>query len=96
MRMSPSRFVPLAFPSSVEMYLEIERGDGGRTQCRWTTYFKSSSNSLQLNRVINDVKAAGMMIIGVLDGRFDESVVDRASLSLAEAIGFGIEMFAMD
>ena len=68
----------------------------GRTVCRLTTHFKSSSNSLQLNRVISDVNAAGMTIIGVLDGRFDESVVDRASLSLAEAIGFGMEIFAMD
>ena len=78
------------------MYLEIERAEARRTACRLSTHFKSSSNSLQLNRVISDVNAAGMTMIGVRDGRFDESVVDRASLSLAEAIGFGMEMFAMD
>jgi len=54
-------------------------------------YFKSSSNSLQLYRVINDVNAAGIIIIGVRDGRFDESVFEGCDLSFEATIGLGIE-----
>ena len=56
-------------------------------------YFKSSNNSLQLYLVINDVSAGGIIIIGVRDGRFDESVLN---LSLGVARGFGIDGFVVD
>lgn len=59
-------------------------------------YFRSSNNSLQLYLVINEVKAGGMTIIGVRDGRFDESVFAPSALSLVVAIGFGIDGLAVD
>ena len=58
-------------------------------------YFKSSSNSLQLYLVINDVNAAGIIIIGVRDGRFDVSTFDVCNLSILLAIGFGIDVFVV-
>ena len=87
---SPSRFVPLAFPSSVDIYLNINYFKL-IIHLFDLNYFKSSSNSLQLYLVINDVNAAGIIIIGVRDGRFDESVFDVCNLSFEAAIGFGIE-----
>lgn len=59
-------------------------------------YFRSSSNSLQLYRVINEVNAGGMTIIGVRDGRFDESVFEPCNLSFAAAVGSGLAGFAVD
>jgi len=61
-----------------------------------SSYFKSSSNSLQLYLVINDVNAGGIIIIGVRDGRFDESVFVACNLSFEAVIGFGIEEFVAD
>ncbi len=37
-----------------------------------------------------------MTIIGVRDGRFDESVFELCSLSFEAAIGFGIDWFVVD
>jgi hypothetical protein len=59
-------------------------------------YFKSSSNSLQLYRFMSDVKAGGMIIMGVRDGRFDESVFEACKLFVNEIIGFGIEGLVVD
>jgi hypothetical protein len=40
--------------------------------------------------VINDVNAAGIIIIGVRDGRLDESRLGLCNLSLEATIGLGI------
>lgn len=55
------------------------------------TNFKSSNNSLQLNRLIKDVVAAGIIIIGVFDGRLLESIPDVKLLSALDGRGFGTE-----
>ena len=57
-------------------------------------YFISSSNSLQLYLVISDVNAGGIIMIGVRDGRFDESVFVDCNLSVAGVSGLGIEELA--
>ena len=59
------------------------------------THFKSSSNSLQLNRLINEVRAAGIMMIGVFDGRLLESPAAAKLLSALDGKGFGVERLAV-
>jgi hypothetical protein len=58
-------------------------------------YLRSSSNSLQLNLVINDVNAAGMMMMGVRDGRLLASDEFVCNLSADESIGFGMVRLAV-
>lgn len=95
-KMSPSRFVPLAFPSSVEMYLREDLRQYKRLGRLRATYLRSSRSSLQLYRVISDVSAGGMTMMGVRDGRFEASALDTCILSFVGVIGFGVEGLAAD